>query len=448
MTEKNIRSDLPERIRHHARRCVLAALAALLSLTTGCTSFGTYFKTPWEKADAKKLDGPKENISLTGAGLTREPMDPGAKQEIEAAKRLIDEKKYAEAETAFHKLVSTNTEASWWQVGLLAPDSTNKTDATIKKGSGVRGRGVNPVLEAALFYEAESQRLQKSYRSSADSYTRLLAEFPRSQYTPGACKGLFEIADYWLEPTRKQMDEYQDQLAGKRWFVTPAMYIHFSKDMPALDAEGHAVAVLNTIRNHDIKGELGRKALLYLGTIHFYRQDYKEADFYFTRLYEEYPNDKDAAKAIKQSVICKQLVTGGSVYDMRGVEESKKLLMTAMGAYPELAKDDGWVRGQLASINTQQADRDYKIAEFYERTGHPGSAYFYYELVCRRYPNSELADKAAKRKGELKGKADKEQKLDGGPPPGDPAPAVPQLQAPTNSPIQVPPRALPPGFQK
>src|SRR5207245_1249453 len=106
----------------------------------------------------------------------------------------------------------------------------------------------------------------------------------------------------------------------KRYFVTPAMHIHFSKDMPTLDAEGHATNILNTIRIHDIKGEMGKKALLYLGTIHFFRQDYKEADFYFTRLYEEYPNDKDAAKAIKQSVICKQLVNGGSVYDPRAVE--------------------------------------------------------------------------------------------------------------------------------
>jgi outer membrane protein assembly factor BamD (BamD/ComL family) len=187
---------------------------------------------------------------------------------------------------------------------------------------------------------------------------------------------------------------------------------------------------------------MGKKALLYLGTIHFYRQDYKEADFYFTRLYEEYPNDKDAARAIKQSVICKQLVNGGSVYDPRAVEESKKLLMTSMGAYPELAKDEDWVRSQLVSINTQQADRDFKIAEFYQRTGHPGSAYFYYELVCRRYPNSEYATKAAQRKVDLKSKADREQQREGSllttPQPN------PSVQAQQPAPIQVPPRALPP----
>lgn len=412
-----------------------AVTPMLLCLMTGCVSAGG-FTPPWKKTESAKTDGPKESFTLGAGGLYREPMDPAAAQELEGAKRLFDEKKYAEAETQFHKLVRAHSSPSWWEGGIFGSDSSAK-----KKG----GRGVNPVCEASLFYEGECQRLQKNYRDAHDTYTKLLVEFPRSQYTQAACKGLFEIADHWLEPTRRQMDEYHEQLQGKRWMVTPAMYFHIAKDMPLMDAEGNAVQILNTIRVHDIKGELGRKSLLYLGTIHFYRQDWKEADFYFTRLYEEFPNDREAAKAIKQSVICKQLMTGGTDYDLRGVEESKKLLMTSMGAYPELVKDEDWVKTQLTNINVQQADRDFKVAEFYQRTGHPGSAYFYYELVCRRYPNSEYATKAAQRKVELKAKAEKEQQQDGGPPPGDAAaPATPTLQ----SPIQMPqmPRILPPGF--
>lgn len=401
----------------------------LLVAMTGCASFGG-FTPPWKKE--AKAEGPKDSAVLSGAGFYREPVDPGAAQELEAAKRMFEDKKYAQAEPLFHKLVRSNSDPRWWEVGLLSSDSSNKTK---KMG----GRGVNPVCEAALFYEAECQRLQKNYREASDTYTKLLTEFQRSQYTAGACQGLFEIADHWLEPTRRQMDQYHEQINGKRWFVTPATYFHVSKEMPAMDAEGHAVILLNAIRLADIKGELGRKSLMYLGTIHFFRQDYKEADFYFTRYYEEFPNDQDAAKAIKQSVICKQLVTGGPVYDLRGVEESKKLLMVSMGAYPELVKEEAWVKTQLTNINIQQAVRDFKIAEFYQRTGHPGSAYFYYELVCRRYPGSEFAEKAEKAKEALKAKADKEQRQDGGPPPRE-QPANPAVERP----IQAPPRELPP----
>jgi hypothetical protein len=44
--------------------------------------------------------------------------------------------------------------------------------------------------------------------------------------------------------------------------------------------------------------------------------------------------------------------------------------------------------------NAQAAEKDFQIAEFYRRTGHHGSAHFYYELVTRRYPDSPFAEKA------------------------------------------------------
>ena len=233
------------------------------------------------------------------------------------------------------------------------------------------------------------------------------------------------------------MDEYHEQLQGKRWFVTPAMYFHFGKDMPMMDAEGHATQILNIIRIHDVKGPLAEKALMMLGTINFFRKEYKEADFWFTQLYEQHPESKDAAKAVKQSIICKQLSTGGTVYDLRPVEESKKLLMTMQGAYSELSRDREWVEGQLKMMNIQQADRDFKIAEFYQRTGHPGSAYFMFELVCRRYPGTTYATQAMQRKNELRSRVEREQTSQGGAPTFEP---TPEPRGPGGN----PPRALPP----
>ncbi|HZZ81744.1 MAG TPA: tetratricopeptide repeat protein [Gemmataceae bacterium] len=418
----------------------------LMCLVTGCASLpGGGFTPPWKKTDTPKAEAPKDKITLTSGGMKREVIDSSSLQELEGAKRLFDNKKYAEAEPIFHRLSFVASDAHWWEIGPLARPET-KTDVPESEGyqgrrvgPKNRARGLNPVTEEALFMEAECQRLQKNYRTAFDTYTKLLTEVPRSQFTQRTCQGLFEIADYWLEPTRKQMDDYQKQVKGERWFVMPTSWFNFSNDYPAMDTEGHAVLVLNTIRLHDIKGPLGEKALMYLGTIHFYRQDYKEADFYFTQLSKEYKDGPYAAKAVKQSVICKQLMTGGSVYDCRGVEESKKLLMQAQAAYPELARDEEWVRIQLTSINIQQADRDLKIAEFYRRTGHPGSAYFYYELVCRRYPNTTFAEKAAKGKSELKAKVERDQ------PAPTPEPTNrPELNRPDMF-VPPPPQALP-GF--
>jgi RNA polymerase sigma factor (sigma-70 family) len=48
-----------------------------------------------------------------------------------------------------------------------------------------------------------------------------------------------------------------------------------------------------------------------------------------------------------------------------------------------------------AEPRNDQAERDLSIAAFYLVQGHRGSAAFYYELVCRRYPGTTYAQRAA-----------------------------------------------------
>src|SRR5262249_41944013 len=156
----------------------------------------------------------------------------------------------------------------------------------------------------------------------------LIKEFSTSQYVERADRGLFEIASHWLQHTRDEMQAYEDQRNGQRWVVLPSIYFHFSGDMPFTDAEGSAIRILEGLQLRELNTQLGEQALLYLGTIKFFREDYFEADAWFTQLYQRFPNGKKAPEAIKKSIMCKQLCTGGTVYDCRSVEESRKLIHT------------------------------------------------------------------------------------------------------------------------
>jgi outer membrane protein assembly factor BamD (BamD/ComL family) len=153
----------------------------------------------------------------------------------------------------------------------------------------------------------------------------------------------------------------------------------------------------------DIRSPLSDKALFYIGSVKFYRKEYRDADQHFSQLVKMRPESPLAPQALKMAIICKQLTTGGSDYDGRKTAEARELVLTAARAYPELAgKEKEFLNRQLYSINEQQADKDFKIAEFYRRTGHPGSAYFYYGIVRRRYPNTTYFDKATQRMHDLK----------------------------------------------
>src|SRR5262249_58403317 len=91
---------------------------------------------------------------------------------------------------------------------------------------------------------------------------------------------------------------------------------------------------------------------------------------------------------------------------------ARKMVTAAMYTYPQLGNDKdmrAYLENQMGSINYQQAEKEFKMAEFYRTTGHPGSAYFYYELVRRRYPGTKYAKLAEERWNELRAKIEREQ---------------------------------------
>lgn len=357
----------------------------------------------------------KSKVDPGPASFELDPHSP----ELDAAKQLFGDKQYTKAEPAFAKLANYSK---------------------------------NPVriAEEARFYEGECQFLQKNYRDAEQTYKKLIKDFRYGKHQASANRRLFDIANHWLDDTRKVMEAYEEKKEGKRWFVLPASYVHLSRDKPFYDTEGHALKVLEEVRLNDIgtqpkQGEvsLGEKSLFYIATIKFFRGDYKDADYYYSQLFENYPNSQLAPKAIKQAIVCKQIVNGGPGYDGRTVEKARELTDMASRAYKEL--DEKWLNHQLLSIQQQQAAGDFKIAEFYRRTGHPGSAYFYYELVRRRYPNTKYGAEATERMNELRLRLDKQQQSFPSLPEQPGAGNIPPLDgsgAPATNPRPLPPAIL------
>jgi RNA polymerase sigma factor (sigma-70 family) len=71
---------------------------------------------------------------------------------------------------------------------------------------------------------------------------------------------------------------------------------------------------------------------------------------------------------------------------------------------PKVFTDETFVltRKEKHSPESQQADRDIKVAEFYRRTGKFGAAHFYYQLVQIRNPGTIFAEKAKQGLEDLK----------------------------------------------
>jgi outer membrane protein assembly factor BamD (BamD/ComL family) len=378
------------------RRAALALIAALAAFGSGCTStssssmyesitgfakpnpydqttsFTDWFKKPTVDADPASPAAMGERTAI----------DDKARRDIEEAKQLYKAQNYAEAERKFN---------------LIAKAKKLPADVT----------------EDAVFYRGECQRLQANYRAAEGSLKLYIKSYPYGRYTSQANERLFDIANYWLNPTRDRMKHAEEVREGNAsaYAIMPTAWFHpFDKSLPMNDVEGHAMGVLEEVRLNDIRGKLAEKSLFYIATVKFFNAEYKDADYYYSQLVENYPKSDLAQKAMKQSIICKQIANGGTAYDTRLVEKCRAYLEEFHREYP--GKDAEWIKKQLISINHQQADRDYNIARFYERTGHPGSAYFYFEIVKRSYPNTEYARRADEAMNRIRGRVQEELKND------------------------------------
>ncbi len=275
----------------------------------------------------------------------------------------------------------------------------------------------------AIFYRAECLRLQGHYPKAADLYVDLMNKFHHNPYREQAIQHMFEIANYWLEDTREEMKEEKEKREGKRWFVWPR-FISFDKTKPILDREGRAVEKLEQVRLYDISGPLADQALFMAGTVKLFNENYREADHYFSQIHKRHPESPLAPKAVELAIFCKHMSTGGSDYDGRKVAEARQLVQDAYRKYPELVKTKReFLERQMQGITLQQAETDFNTAEFYKRTGHPASAYWYYEVVRRRYPGTKYAEKSTERMTEIRARLEKDQVALPGAGPAPPGPA-------------------------
>jgi outer membrane protein assembly factor BamD (BamD/ComL family) len=325
--------------------------------------------------------GPADTLTLRGDKLEADatPAQGTAAADLAGALELYRRGEYPKAEKLFHRIA----------------DNTKNTPQ---------------VAEEARFYEAECLRQQKRYPKAADVYNKLLTDFPSGVHREQAVRHMFDIAQVWLKDTDEEIQAEKEKKEGKRHFVGPSAWVHFDRTKPFFDEEGRALEKLEQVKYNDMNGPLADKALFLAGSVKFFREDYKEADHFFTQLVEMHPNSPLASRAVELAIISKHMSTGGSDYDGRKVAEARQLVDTALRNYPDLAAQKGqFLERQLYGINQQQAEKDFKIAEFYRRTGHPGSAYFYYEIVRRRYPGTVFFDRATERMLELRAKLEKEQ---------------------------------------
>jgi outer membrane protein assembly factor BamD (BamD/ComL family) len=340
--------------RHGWRSRALVAAAVLVLASTGCSSYRSF----------------KERHNLARL-FNSSYDDPQAPAKLAQAQQLFADQHYEAAQKICKE---------------LADNQSNPAE----------------LAENARFLQAECRRMKSEYPQAVDTYHRLLLDFPTGAHRREACARMFEISDYWLDDFRDELDRRKNEKGVLHWQPRWPNVTDASK--PDTDQEGRALQALEYVHSHDVTGPAADKALFWCGYVNFIRGNFQEADHFFSQLVELHKDSPLRPQAISYAIQAKNNATGGAVYDGRKCAEALQLVHMAEASVPEATQSpemaEKMAKARFA-IRSQQAEKDFRMAEYYERTGHPGSAVFYYELVRRRYAGTRYSDLATERKEKL-----------------------------------------------
>ncbi len=239
------------------------------------------------------------------------------------------------------------------------------------------------MAQDAKFLLGESQFFGHDYPAAVDTYDALLKENPNSKHLDKIVRRQFDIARYWE----------QHHQGDPHWPTTPNF---FDDTRPLFDTLGRSLKVYENIRLNDPTGPLADDSIMATANSHFLRGRYNDADYHYELIRTEYPRSDHQFEAHILGLQCKLRKYQGPDYDGTPLLEAKKLVKQIKVQFTGKLNEEERRRLELdeAALQKKLAERDWKLAKFYEENGYNTSAKFYYAKVIRNFSGTPIANDA------------------------------------------------------
>jgi TolA-binding protein len=284
--------------------------------------------------------------------MTKPPKDPKAEAEFQAALALFQQGKLAEAEKEFDKI------------------------ARNRKGSNYG--------EDGQYYLAETQFQRKKYVAAHDSFEKLHADYPATDYLEKLVSREYEIAHLWL----KQLDPKTPSQELIPW------YKRFDGTLPIIDTSGYAVKALEHVRHNDPTGPLADDSAMELADFYLNHKDYESASIYYEQFLTDHSKSPLLQQVLHSAIEARMKAYLGPEYDASTLEKARELVKRNMQSFPEQQAGFEKLYHTLDLINDAEAEKTFKDGIYYKRRGKVASAEFCLGKIPQRWPNSPWAVKA------------------------------------------------------
>jgi outer membrane protein assembly factor BamD (BamD/ComL family) len=232
-----------------------------------------------------------------------------------------------------------------------------------------------------LILQAEALVGQKKFEPAHEILQTFLARFSGMRLTDEALRLEFVIAENFLKGAKRKAFVF--------FKVSGFDLAYEILDQIAADYPDSRIAVAALKAKGDHLFKVGDHAL---------------AEIEYARILRQFPQSRYHELALSRTAQSALASFGGVEYDEAALIEAEERFNDYGARYPASARRDG-VDLIIASIHELQAEKQFRIAQYYERSEHPDSAIFYYRTLRTTWPESVAAQKATTRL-ELLGVAD------------------------------------------
>jgi outer membrane protein assembly factor BamD (BamD/ComL family) len=247
----------------------------------------------------------------------------------------------------------------------------------------------------ALFFAGESYFFADRYPQAAEQYGKLLKEHPNCRYLDVVQARRFAIAQYWLAVV-------ENSQPGTT-FVNL-----WDRSLPWFDSRGHALKLFDRIRIDDPTGKLADDATLAAANAYFRAGKYVMADQYYTDLRKTFPTSEHQFVAHLLGIQAKLRSYDGPDYSGTVLDEAEQLIKQIRRQFPaEYSKYREELEKTYAEIRAKQAEREWVMAQYYEKQQAYAAARFYYERVADQFAETAFAQAARERIDALAGLPDR-----------------------------------------
>jgi TolA-binding protein len=310
--------------------------------------------TPKASLGPNKPD-PSSTLILGSDGwrpITKPAKDPKAEAEFQSAITLFQQGKLAEAEKEFARIAKNRKGTTYGETGQ--------------------------------YYLAEAQFQRKKYIDAHDSFEKLHADYPGTEFRDELVSREYEIAQLWLAQTNPKAPKEQ---------VIP-WYGRFDGRLPVIDTAGSGLKALEHVRHNYPDGPLADKASMQIAEYYMNHRDYESAALYYDQFISEYPKSPHLQDVQHAAIDARMKGYLGPEYDDSGLEKARELARKTMDGFNVQQTAVEGLYHTLDLINDAQAEKVYKTGMYYKHVGKVTSAEYYLGKIPRRWPNSDWAVKA------------------------------------------------------